>query len=92
MTWLRTLTKRINYIDIEKKIKECVKSSGVYYEEIYITPLSGGFRVEISPMPSSEIIEGIAKCISEKASVSVKVKEYPYGKVVVATYTETREV
>lgn len=85
------MTKRIDYIDIEKKIKECIKSSRVYYEEIYITPVSGGFRVEISPMPSSEIIIEIAKCISEKVSVNVRIKEYPYGKVIIATYNEIKE-
>lgn len=84
------MTKKIDYINIEKKIKECIKNSRVYYEEIYITPISSGFKVEISPMPSSSVIEEVAKCISEKININVKIKEYPYGKVIIATYTETK--
>jgi len=84
------LERRVDYIDIERKIEECVKQSSVYYEEMYITPIREGFKVEISPVPGDSALEEISRCISEKTGTSTSVREYPYSKVITAKYTESR--
>jgi len=80
---VETLSRGVNYIEIEKKIKECVKQSNTYYEEIYITPISSGFKVEISPIPSSGVLEEISKCISTTMNAITSIREYPYGRIIV---------
>lgn len=81
--------ERINYIDIRKIVEECVKQAGVYYEELYITPTSSGFKVEVSPTPMFTMLKEVSKCISTKIRADVSIREYPYGSVIIAKIHKT---
>ena len=85
------LEERINYIDVEKKVVECIERSGVRYEELYITPIRGGFKVEILPTPAEGVLREISECISERTSTATSIVEYLYGRVITAKVTKTTQ-
>jgi hypothetical protein len=79
----------LNYIEVRKIVYECIKQIGVSYEELYITPISNGFKVELSPTPRINELEEVSKCISAKTKLDTCVKEYPYGNIIVARTRKT---
>lgn len=76
-------TGRSEYIELLELLRKCLVGENTVYEEIYVTPLRSGYRVEIYPEPSLSTLRHLAECISRNRGVYVEVKKYPYGLVLV---------
>lgn len=70
-----------DHYELVEKIKICLEEIGITYTEVHITPLKEGYRIELYPEQSIDIIYEIANCLSNQIGLSVDVKEYVYGKV-----------
>lgn len=74
-----TSEKKFDYYDIVEVTKKCLDQVNASYTEIYVTPLRAGYRVEVYPKPTRQLLEMIAHCMSRLLEIGVEVKERPHS-------------
>jgi len=71
--------KKFDYYDVAEAVKKCLEQVNASYIEILITPLRSGYRVEIYPQQTRQLLEMLARCVSRLLEAGTEMKECPYG-------------
>jgi hypothetical protein len=76
------MSSGIDYLNLQEIVKTCLNKLGFTFPEAWITPIRNGYRVELQPPQSRELLNNLALCIKESLKVEVLVKDYVHGSAI----------
>lgn len=75
--------KKLDYYDVVEATKKCLEQVNAGHVEIFVTPLRTGYRVEVYPQLTRQLLETLVCCVSKLLEASAEIREHPYGTTLV---------
>lgn len=78
------MSEKPEFKDFSDKVLECLRKLGVSFIEIYIYPITSGYRVEIYPLLPRNEYNALAECIYKSTGLGTLTVEKSTGLYIIA--------
>lgn len=65
------LSRKPEFKDFADAVFECLKKHGVLLRDLYIYPVTGGYRVEVYGELGGDVLESVRECVSRSTGFEV---------------------